>query len=500
MEKPELFHNQQLHVLMVSLPYQGHINPMLRFGKILTSKGLQVTLATTEISRSRLAHPDHDPKPKVIMHGSVEFEFFGDGLSPEMDRDKNLGVLLEEYLPTEGARNLSHLISELRSNKDQKKKKKTFSCIIANCFVPWVADVAAEHDIPCAMLWVQACALYAIYYRYHKQVTQFPPLDNPSNVVQLPALPLLQVQDLPSFLLPSGPRHFYNVISSCIKSLDKIQWLFGSSFLKLEQGTVESMANLKPIHPIGPLVPPLLLGKAGPEPDDDQDNITGTSTTTIGSLWETEDSCIEWLDTQPPSSVLYISFGSISVLTQPETEAVAMALETTMIPFLWVMKKGEEGWERKEGQLPKGFRERTKERGRFVSWCNQDQVLMHAAVACFFTHCGWNSTIEAVAAGVPVIAYPDWTDQPTNAKLLVDLFGIGVRVRRTEPEGRLTKDEVERCILEVLHGPKGFEMKQKALEWKEAARKAVDVGGSSHTVIESFIQQIIDIASDKYKN
>ncbi|GAB2259909.1 hypothetical protein Droror1_Dr00010764 [Drosera rotundifolia] len=458
MENP----NQNLHVLMVSLPYQGHMNPMLSFAKILTSKGLKVTLATTVVARSRLANS--------TSNSDIEFEFFNDGLSLEADRGKNLGVLLE-CLPREGCRSLSGLISEQRS------KGKTFSCIIINCFVPWVADVAADHGIPCALLWVQACALFAIYYRYHEGINEFPPLDNPSNVMKLPGLPLLQVENLPTFLLPSGPRHFYNVIASCIESLDKIQWIFGSSFLSLEQEIVHSMTDLKPICPIGPLVPSLLR--------QPQETTSGITT----NLWDTEDSCIQWLDTQPPSSVLYISFGSITVLSQSETEAVAMALESTRIPFLWVMKKGDEGWARKEGELPEGFVERTKERGQFVSWCPQYQVLMHSALACFLTHCGWNSTLETVAAGVPVIAYPEWTDQPTNAKLLVDVFETGVRMRRGE-DGKLHKEEVERCIWEVTRGPNALKMKEKAADWKKAAKEAVDVGGSSHAEVESFIKAI----------
>ncbi|GAB4846939.1 hypothetical protein Ancab_025950 [Ancistrocladus abbreviatus] len=463
----------RVHVLMVSLPYQGHINPMLRFAKQLMSKGLDVTLATTDIARSRFANHSASikkPNSQNFDNHEVQFEFFADGLDDEIDRDKNLGVLLEEYLPTKGASNLSNLIHELC------RQGKKIYCIIINCFVPWVTDIAASHNIPCAIVWVQACAMYAIYYRYHKGTDYFPSLDSPSNAFELPGMPLLKVEDLPTFILPSGPRHFYNVVAATIRSLDKVQWVFGSSFYALEEGIIQSMANLKPIHPIGPLVPSLLLGK----PD-----------TIIGAvdLWDSEDSCLSWLDTQPPSSVIYISLGSISVLSQSETEAVASALEATNIRFLWVMKKGDEGWERKAGELPKGFIEKAKDRRHAVSWCPQDKVLMHGAVSCFLTHCGWNSTLETVAAGVPIIAFPDWTDQPTNAKLLVDVFGMGVRMKRGD-DGALSKEEVERCILEVTEGPRALEMKTKAKEWKDAARKAAADGGSSDLAIEKFIGEI----------
>lgn len=117
---------------------------------------------------------------------------------------------------------------------------------------------------------------------------------------------------------------------------------------------------------------------------------------------------------------------------------------------------------------------------------------MHKAVACFMTHGGWNSALETVVSGVPVIVYPEWTDQPTNAKLLSDVFKVGVRVRINgdEEDGVVTTKEVERCIEEVINGPKAAEMKKRAMELKEAANKALEAGGSSDQNINDFIKNI----------
>lgn len=117
---------------------------------------------------------------------------------------------------------------------------------------------------------------------------------------------------------------------------------------------------------------------------------------------------------------------------------------------------------------------------------------MHKAVACFMTHGGWNSALETVVWGVPVIVYPEWTDQPTNAKLLSDVFKVGVRVRINgdEEDGVVTTKEVERCIEEVINGPRAAEMKKRAMELKEAANKALEVGGSSDQNINEFINNI----------
>ncbi|VVA17250.1 PREDICTED: UDP-glycosyltransferase [Prunus dulcis] len=206
-------------------------------------------------------------------------------------------------------------------------------------------------------------------------------------------------------------------------------------------------------------------------------------------MWEAEESCIEWLNKQPISSVIYASFGRVTVLSQIQIDNIAMALKTSKRPFLWVLKAPTEGSKMKLGELPSGFLEETRERGMVVNWCSQEKVLMHKAVACFMTHGGWSSTLETVASGVPVVVYPEWTDQPTNAKLLADVFRVGVRIRVGE-DGIAGSEEMGRCIEEVVDGPRAKEMKKRALELKEAAKKAVEDGGSSDLNINQFIREI----------
>ncbi|KAJ8443448.1 hypothetical protein Cgig2_026235 [Carnegiea gigantea] len=387
---------KETHILMVSLPYHGHINPMIRFAKLLSSKGLRVTLATNEYSRNRFLSTN----PNLM-----EFEFFSDGLDIEVDRDKNLDILLEEYLPREGAKSLSSLISSLEVK------------------------------------------------------------------VEIPGFPSLKVEDLPTFFLPSSPAHFLNVVSATINTLDRFQWVFGSSFQDIEDSIIHSLAQFNPIFPVGPLVSPKMLQEVYDQEDE-------------------EEPCINWLNKQPDSSIIYIALGSISVMSESETKALATILDSdTRKRFLWVRKKPEEGWGKEMGELPEGFLDNTKDRGLVVSWCQQDKVLMHPAICCFLTHCGWNSTLEAIAAGVPIIAYPDWTDQTTNAKLLVDVLKMGVRMRKSE-DGELNMEEVERCISNVTEGPNALTFKNQAIKWKAAAKKAISPGGGSNRVIENFISEI----------
>jgi UDP-glucose:(indol-3-yl)acetate beta-D-glucosyltransferase len=242
------------------------------------------------------------------------------------------------------------------------------------------------------------------------------------------------------------------------------------------------MEELCPILPVGPLVPPSLLG-------EDQNLGVGID------MWKPEESCMEWLNHQTPSSVIYISFGSLIMLSDQQFESIATALKNNNHPFLWVVKGSEirrtsDG----TGGLPSEFLEETKDQGIVVPWSPQTKVLAHPAVACFLTHCGWNSMLEAVASGLPMIAYPQWTDQPTNAKLIADVLKVGVRLR-PESSGVITAEEVEKCIKEVMVGARSEEFKNNAVEFKRTARLASAEGGSSDRNIQVLVDEIISSCS-----
>ncbi|KDP46851.1 hypothetical protein JCGZ_24060 [Jatropha curcas] len=471
---------EQVSILMVTMALQGHMNPMLSLAKRLVSKGIHITIAINDVARHRMLKSkastalsttttDTTSKPP-----GIDLVFYSDGLSPEFDRDSDVDLTLKS-LRTVGSENLSNIIT----NSDKK-----FSCIICNPFMPWMPDIAEKHGIPCAVLWIQACLVYSIYYHFFKYANSFPSLENPNESIELPGLPVLQVKDLPSFIFPSSPEIFKKIVSEFLQKLDKVQWVLVNSFTELEEETVKSMnCYLHHIFPIGPLVSPFLFQKQ-------EENIISNI-----DMWNSNDNaCIEWLDKRPPSSVIYISFGTITLLSQTQMENLAIALENSQKPFLWVIKAKENCFdhENRGSELFLRFLEETKDRGMVVTWCPQDKVLMHKAIGCFFTHCGWNSSLEAVVAGVPVIAYPGWTDQPTVAKLLVDVLKIGVRIKVEEEGGEVvaSADEIKRSILEITDGEKAEEIKKNVVELRERAKKVVADGGSSNENLDLFIKKI----------
>ncbi len=131
------------------------------------------------------------------------------------------------------------------------------------------------------------------------------------------------------------------------------------------------------------------------------------------------DACMKWLDKMETGSVIYAAFGSLVALGEEQMEELTLGLKNSSCHFLWVVRETE------QKKLPINFVHETSEKGLVVSWCPQLKVLAHKAIGCFMTRCGWNSTLEALSLGVPMVAMPQWTDQTTNAKFIMDVWNRG---------------------------------------------------------------------------
>ncbi|ONK60894.1 uncharacterized protein A4U43_C08F23810 [Asparagus officinalis] len=179
--------------------------------------------------------------------------------------------------------------------------------------------------------------------------------------------------------------------------------------------------------------------------------------------------CKTWLESKPPSSVIYISFGSFDTdtLSPHQVSALTSALLSTKKPFLWIIRSSE------QHKLPEDFVCDNKQ-GLILSWSQQLAVLAHESIRCFVTHCGWNSTLEALNRGVPMVAMPQWTDHPRNAKYVEDFWRVGVRARARE--GFIDDFEIERCVQEVMEVERSGEMRENARRWKAAVEAAVREG------------------------
>ncbi|KAL3642125.1 hypothetical protein CASFOL_012940 [Castilleja foliolosa] len=216
------------------------------------------------------------------------------------------------------------------------------------------------------------------------------------------------------------------------------------------------MAIQWPIKTIGPTN--LLVQKDNNNPSHKNNHVI--------NLFESSDQEVytKWLDSKETNSVIYVSFGNLVTLAESQMEEIAMGLVMSQCNFLWV--------------------------GIIVNWCSQTEILAHRSILCFLTHGGWNSTMEGVSSGVPLIAMPSFVDQTTNAKFIEGVWGVGVRVRGGE-NGMVSRDEVCKVVKEIVDGDKGKEIRNNAKMWKEYAKEAVDGGTSAKNIIEDIVSRFL---------
>ncbi|KAF5768330.1 putative crocetin glucosyltransferase [Helianthus annuus] len=207
-----------------------------------------------------------------------------------------------------------------------------------------------------------------------------------------------------------------------------------------------------------------------------------------GDLIEASHEYLEWMNTKPKGSIVYISFGTLIVWSKKQKEAMAHGLLESKRPFLWVIKDKD----REEEEDEISYMHELKKLGLelIIPWCNQLEVLAHPSLGCFVTHCGWNSTLESMACGVPLLAVPKRSDQTTNAKLIEDLWGAGVRVTTNE-EGVVEGEEMKRSIEMVMGGhERGEIVRVNVMKWMGLAREAMKEGGSSYMNLMAFIEEV----------
>lgn len=207
--------------------------------------------------------------------------------------------------------------------------------------------------------------------------------------------------------------------------------------------------------------------------------------------------CLEWLDKQTPNSVIYVSFGTTTSLSDAQITELALGLEKSEQKFIWVLREADKGnifsGEGERGdQLRKGYEERVEGRGMVVrEWAPQLEILGHPSTGGFMSHCGWNSCMESITMGVPIAAWPMHSDQPRNTVLITKVLKVGVVVKDWERRDDLVEASTIERVVKILMGSKeGEEMRRRAAELGGAVRESVAEGGGSRLEVDSFIAHI----------
>jgi coniferyl-alcohol glucosyltransferase len=292
---------------------------------------------------------------------------------------------------------------------------------------------------------------------------------------------------LETFVAPWGPIHEGYVETT--KEILSVDGILMNTWQDLESETIKAVTEngilggfaKGPVYPIGPLV----------------------RTIESGEKMEGEKFILSWLDQQPDESVIYLSFGSGGTMSEGQMRELAYGLELSKQKFIWVVRQPmeEDAYAAffntgKVGDglavvdyLPEGFVNRTRGMGICVPiWAPQAAILKHPATGGFVTHCGWNSVLESILNGVPMVAWPLYAEQKMNATLLSEKLGVAVRVKATNG-GIVCREQIAKLIRRVMVDEDDISMRVKVKEYKLSGEKALSMFGSSH---KSFCQMAKD--------
>lgn len=367
-------------------------------------------------------------------------------------------------------------------------------CLISDRYLPWTINISRKFQIPRLAFDGTSCFSFMCSYNIYKSKIHENVLSETESFI-VPDLPdrfELTKAQLPGSLNPG--QYSSSGLWEEIVSADQASYgLIFNTFEELESGYIEKFRQLvkEKVWCVGPVS---LCNK---------DNIEKAERSSNKSAIE-GDHYQKWLDSRPENSVVYVCLGTLSVVPIVQLIELGLALEESNRGFIWVIREAQTSDELEK--FLNGFSERTKERGLVIKgWAPQVLILSHKATGGFLTHCGWNSCIEGVVAGLPMITWPLLAEQFYNEQFIVKVLrigeGVGANVAlkwgQEDEYGMMVKREaIVEAIDSVMDEEKGEEKRRRAREVGELANKALEEGGSSCINMKSMIHDILQLALD----
>ncbi|ERN10110.1 hypothetical protein AMTRI_Chr13g91200 [Amborella trichopoda] len=466
---------QSHNVVLFPFMAQGHMIPVLDIARMLADHGLAVTLVTTPLNAVWI-RPILDRaassscRVRVL---DIEFPCAEVGL-PE-------GCESMDLLPSNDLKINFLRATELLQEPFEKLIRQEVEnplCIISDMFLGWTVETAKVLGIPRIVFHGTSCFSCCCSSCIHEKKPHIN-VGSDTEPFMLPGLPhdirltraqLAEFSKGNSELMAAG---FSRVLEEMRRANAHSYGSIVNSFEELESEYVNHYRNV-----VGMKAWPI-----GPVSLCNRDQIDKAERGKKASV--DESACLRWLDSQKPESVVYVCFGSLCRLAPQQLTDIGLGLEASGLPFIWVLRGDRE---QVDQWLPEGFEERVKGRGMVIKgWAPQILILSHPATGGFVTHCGWNSTLEGLTAGLPMVAWPLNAEQPMNAKLVVDVLKVAVPIV-FDTQGVVPKEAVEQAVSEMMGNG---EMRGRARELGEMARRAVEEGGSSYMNLTLFIQDMI---------
>ncbi|KAK4431109.1 Beta-D-glucosyl crocetin beta-1,6-glucosyltransferase [Sesamum alatum] len=408
----------------------GHISPFLELAKKLSHRNIQTYLCSTPANLSSI-------KNKIPGKYSSSIHLL------ELHLPDSFPQLPPHNHTTNGLP--PNLISTLRKALDSSKldfsrilKSLQPDLLIHDILIEWAAGTAVSNNIPSVSFLTSSATMFSFY---NHSLMNPDEVEYPFSAIKFKGPEQDMINGyIEAFRKRSQGRDLDNQGAS-----DQIVLIKSSR--EIEGKYIDYLSQLmeRKIVPVGPLV------SADPGPDDENCDL------------------MEWLGKKDEFSTVFVSFGSEYFLKKEEIEEMAYALELSDVNFIWIIRFPGDEKIRVQEALPGGFLERTQERGKVLEkWAPQAKILGHSSVGGFVSHCGWNSLMESIQFGVPIIAMPMQFDQPVNAKLVVEL-GVGVEVDRDE-RGRFRREKIGKVIKDVVVGRIGEGLRRKVWEKREILR------------------------------
>lgn len=465
-------------LVVVFLPFMahGHMIPTLDMAKLFHSRGVKTII----ISTAEFADPIKKARESGLDIGLCILKFPPEGSDlPDTCVSFDHVLAYEDLLPK-----FVKALSMLQEPVEKLLEEFRPNCLVADMFLPWTTDSAAKLGIPRLVFHgVSTFALCA-----SEQMKRHKPYENVSSDSEpflLPDLPhqlkLVRTQVNPSEI--EEKESAFSQLRVQMREAEKRSYgVLVNSFYELEPDYADHYKNVlgrKAWH-IGPL---LLHNK------DDVAKVRRGKESAID-----EHEVKAWLDSKKANSVVYVCFGTIASFTSAQLRETAIGLEASGQDFIWVVRRGKKD-EGINDFLPDGYEEMIKGKGLIIrGWAPQLLILNHPSIGAFVTHCGWNSTLEGLCAGVPMVTWPVFAEQFFNEKLVTEVLMTGVSVgnrqwRRSGSEGVPSK-AVAKAVQSVIYGEEAPEMRTRAKKLKEMARKAVEEGGSSMAELTSLMQEL----------
>ncbi|KAG8382526.1 hypothetical protein BUALT_Bualt05G0086600 [Buddleja alternifolia] len=459
------------HAIMISVPYQGHINPFVNLALNLASKGFTITFVHLEYIHQTLSKAQQtnnfgkfvDLFTEARESGlDIRYTTISDGFPLEFDRD----VHFEEYWKS--------IIDDFPTLVDDFVGRTIDSdstpFLVTDTIYTWTSTIAHKYNLVNVSFWTQPALIFSLLYHWDllTEKGHFPCKDNMEDEINyVPGVESISTRDLMLFLKEAEsssivPKSLY----IAFEQVNKADFILHNTVHELEPETLSVLNKNHPNYAIGPI--------------NFSNNLA--SYTVTKSLWSEAD-CTHWLNSKSPGSVLYVSFGSAVNANKQTIQEIGDGLLLSEVHFIWVVRASSDDG----NMLLAEFKDEIKDRGLIVPWCNQIAVLSNSAVGGFLTHCGWNSIIESMWCGVPMICYPIAYDQPTNRKLVVDDWKIGISLCDGDSVDR---KEVAEKIKNLMSGTSSRNLRQEAKKVQGIMRNAMEIEGSSRRNFDQFINDL----------